>query len=351
MALIDLPQAKWNSGTGRQVILKGDFDKIEQAVVESFELTRSPGLEYLSASRVQVNATPDCKARVMLTGFPSPLHRGVLVDGGLSDGRYRENAAPAILDLALTGSLWGARKASQWYAVLAVAGAGDTTFTLKGMPLVRVSTQASQTITLRNNANTANIGYGFAANELVDSKILMLTGASRGAIRAVTGNNSDNGASGTLTYGGSALSLAQGDWFVVLPNTNFRFLGMILQDGSSNLVPFDQEGSASFYRSPLDLAQGAINGFTAFDLGLAAPPTARRLWGSAAATTGADVRLAISYDGSSPALLIHATPPASAFQGVRGAAAFGCLVPCSHKLYLDNGNIAGQVVRVTGWEE
>jgi len=351
MALIDLPQAKWHSGTGRQVILKGDFDKIEQAVVESFELAQSPALEYLSASQVQVNATADCQARVMLTGFPSPLHRGVLVDGGLSDGRYRENATPALLDMAVTGSLWGQELASQWYAVLAVAGAGDTTFRLKGMPAIRVSSQASQTITLRNNANTANIGYGFAANELVDSKILVLTGASRGLMRAITANNSDNGTAGTLTYGGSALSLAQGDWFVVLPKTNFRSLGMIFNDSSSNLAPFNQEGSICCFRTPRDLAQGAINGLTAFDLGLAAPPTARRLLGYIAATNGSDVKLAISYDGSNLALLLHITPPATAFQGVRGALAFSCLAPASHKLYLDNSNTAGQIVRLMGWEE
>ena len=30
MSLIDLPQTKWGSGTGRQVILKGDFAKISR---------------------------------------------------------------------------------------------------------------------------------------------------------------------------------------------------------------------------------------------------------------------------------------------------------------------------------
>jgi len=199
MALIHLPQAKWGSGTGRQVILKGDFDKIEQAVVESFELAHSPSLEYLSASQVQVNATADCKARVMLTGFPSPLHRGILVDAGLSDGRYRENGAPATLDVASPGNLWGTEKASQWYCIYAVAGSGDTTFGLKGMPVMRVSSQAAQVITLRNNADSADIGYGFTADELVDGKILVLTGASRGQVRAITANNSDNGTGGTVT--------------------------------------------------------------------------------------------------------------------------------------------------------
>ncbi len=152
--------------------------------MESFELTQSPALEYLSPSQVQVNATADCKARVMLTGFPSPLHRGVLVDGGLSDGRYRENATPALLDMAVTGSLWGTEKSSQWYAVLAVAGSGDTTFRLKGMPVLRASSQAGQVITLRNNANTGNIGYGFTADELAGGKLQFLTGASRGLMRA-----------------------------------------------------------------------------------------------------------------------------------------------------------------------
>jgi len=351
MALIHLPQPKWNSGTGRQVILKGDFGKIEQALVESFELTHSPSLEYLSSSQVQVYATPDCLARVMLTGFPSPLHRGVLVDGGLSDGRYRENAAPAILDLAVSGNLWGLEKSGQWYCVLAVAGSEDTTFMLKGMPVMRVSSQAGQVITLRNNANTADIGYGFSANELADSLILVLTGASRGFMRAITANNSDNGIGGTIAYGGSALSLAQGDWFMVLPKTNFRYLGMVLNDNSGNLVPFQQEGGAWFYRTARDLAQGAINGLTAFDLGLAAPPTARRLLGYAAATGGYEVKLAVSGDGSNPALLLHGTPPAASFYGVRGALPFSCAVPVNHKLYLDNNNTAGQVVRLTGWEE
>jgi len=351
MSLINLPQTKWGSGTGRQVILKGDFSKIEQAVVESFELTKSPSLEYLSSSQVRVNATPDCKARIMLSGFPSPLHRGVIVDGGLADGRYRENAAPALLDLAVTGSLWGTEKASQWYCVLAVAGAADTTFMLKGMPVMRVSSQATQIITLRNNANTANIGYGLTANELAGGKILVLSGASRGLMRAITANNSDSSTSGTITYGGSALTLAQGDWFVVLPPTNFRFLGMILNDSGSNLAPFSQEGGACSYNIPQVLAQGAINGFTAYDLALAAPPTARRLFGYAAATDGSDVKLAVSYDGSNPALILQATPPANPLYGMRGALAFSCSVPASRKLYLDNGNTASQLVRITGWEE
>jgi len=351
MSLIDLPQAKWATGTGRQVILKGDFEKIEDAVMESFELAQAPSLEYASASQVRVPATADVKARALLLGFPSPLHRGVWVDGDLSDGRYRENSSTVTLDLAQTGSLWGTEKASQWYCVYAVAGSADTTFTLKAMPVMRVSSQATQVISLRNTANTANIGYGLTANELVDAKVLVLTGTSRGLIRTITANNSDNGTGGTVTYGGSALTLAQGDWFVVLPNTNFRSLGMVLNNASSDLTPFWQCGRRMEYLAPRDLASGAINGYTLFDLALVAPPTARTVEGYAGATAGYDLKCAISYDGANPALILHGSPPAATFQGVRGAMPFACRVLDSHALYLNNENTANQLVRVLAWEE
>jgi len=351
MSLIYLPQSKWGTGTGRQVILKGDFEKIERALVESFELTQAPSLEYVSASQVRAPATADARARVMLLGFPSPLGRGLWVDGDLADGRYRENAATASLDLVVAGSLWGTEKANQWYGVYALAGAADTTFSLKAMPVMRVSSQSTQVITLRNNANSADIGYGFTVNELVDAKILVLTGASRGLIRPITANNGDNGAGGAITYGGSALTLAQGDWFVVLPKTNFRHLGMVLNDAAGDLAPFWQGGRAFAYRTSRELVSGAVNGYTLFDLALAAPPTARLVEGYAAATGGADVKCAISYDGANPAVILHAAPPGAAFQGVRGAAPFRCRTLESHKLYLNNENTANQVVRLLGWEE
>jgi hypothetical protein len=351
MSLMDLPQTKWGSGTGRQVILKGDFAKIEQAVTEAFEFTRGPGLEYVDSATLRVNATADCKARVMLCGFPSPLARGHWVDGGLSDGRYRENAAPVSLNLATAAHLWGTEKPDQWYAVYALAGANDAVFSLKAMPVMRVASQDSQVITLRNNANGANIGYGFTANELAGAGLLILSGASRGLVRAITANNSDNGTGGTIMYGGATLTLAQGDWGVVLPATNFRSLGMVLNDAAGNLAPFYQEAGRTSYRSPRQLCAGAINGYTLMDLGLMAPPTAHRLEGYAAAAAGYDVKLAVSCDGSTPALVVHGSPPSGEFQGVRGAIPFTCQVLDGGRVYLNNDNTANQAVKVTGWRE
>jgi hypothetical protein len=351
MALIHLPQAKWGSGTGRQVILKSDFDKVEQALMESFELTLAPSLEFVDSARVRVQATADCKARVMMCGFPSPLQPGQWVDGGLADGRYRENATSVTLDFGAAGSLWGTEKSEQWYCLYALAGSSDTTFSLKALPLMRVSSQATQVITLRNHANTGDIGYGLTANELVDAQILVLSGASRGLCRPVTANNDDNGTGGTVTYGGSALSLARADWFVVLPETNFRYLGMVFNDDAGNLAPFYQDGGRTAYRVPRLLASGAIDGYHQFDLGLVAPPTARLLEGFALAVAGYDLKLAISYDGSSAALILHGSPPTLEFLGARGAIPFYCRVPEGGQIYLNNDNTLNQTVKVTAWRE
>ncbi|RJR48272.1 MAG: hypothetical protein C4567_00145 [Deltaproteobacteria bacterium] len=351
MSLIHLPQAKWATGTGRQVILKSDFEKIELAVLEGFQLAQAPPLEYVDQANIRVNATGDCRARALLCGFPSPLHPGQWVSGGLSDGRYRENSTSLTLNFATSGSLWGTEKADQWYCVYALAGPSDTSFSLKAMPLLRVSSQTTQIITLRNNGNTGDIGYGLAANELADGKILVLSGPSRGLVRVITANNADNGTAGSVTYGGAALTLAQGDWFSVLPNTNFRYLGMVLNGSDSHLVPFYQEGRQFTFVIPRQAASGAINGYTLFDLGLLAPPTARLFKGFAAALSGYDLKLAVSYDGSNPALLLHAAPPAGDFQGQRGAVPFSCRLLEGSKLYLNNENTANQVVKVTGWEE
>jgi hypothetical protein len=351
MSLIHLPQTKWGGGTGRQVILKGDFAEIEQAVLEAFELTRGPGLEFVDSATLRVSATADSKARVMMCGFPSPLARGHWLDGGLSDGRYRENAAPVSLNLATAGNLWGTEKSGQWYAIYALAGPNDTLFSLKAMPVMRVASQNGQTITLRNNANGANIGYGFAVNELAGAGLLILSGASRGLIRPITANNDDNATSGAITYGGSPLTLVQGDWGIVLPASNFRYLGMVSNDAGGNLAPFFQDAGCTSYTSPRQLVAGPINGYTLVDLGLVAPPTAYRLEGYATGAAGSDVKLAVSYDGSTPALVVHGNPPATDFQGVRGSYPFACRVLDGGRVYLNNDNSANQAVKITAWRE
>lgn len=349
--LINLPQSKWGGGTGRQVVLKTDFSKIENALLETFELAYCPDLVWVNATKVMILATSNCKARLMMCGFPSPLHRGLFVDGGLSDGKYRENSSDSVMDFNTASQFWGSEKANQWYCIYAIAGGSDTTFALKAMPVMRYSSQASQTITLRNNANSANIGYGFTTNELANGVILILSGTSRGLIRTITANNNDNTTGGTITYSGSALTLTQGDWFIVLPNTNFRYVGMVFNDASSNIVRFWKTGKLVQWNAPIDIVSGAINGFALQDLALNTPVTARRLWGLAAALNGYDLKMAISYDGINAAHIYHAGPPSTNFKGVRGSIPFVCNLLDGNAIYIDNENTANQVVKAIGWEE
>jgi hypothetical protein len=122
-------------------------------------------------------------------------------------------------------------------------------------------------------------------------------------------------------------------------------------DAAGNLAPFFQEAGRTTYRSPRQLCSGAINGYTLMDLGLVAPPTASALAGYAAAAAGYDVKLAVSYDGSTPALVVHGSPPSGDFQGERGAIPFACQVLPGGQIYLNNDNTANQAVKVTGWRE
>ena len=349
--LSDIPQSKWGSGTGRQVILKGDFDKIEDAIVEGFDLTYCPNLVWVDATQVKIPATADCKARLMMCGFPCPLHRGLFVDGELSDGKYRVNSSDAVMDFDTAAQFWGNEKADQWYCVYAIAGNSDTTFTLKAMPVMRYSSQAAQVITLRNNANSADIGYGFTTDELANAKLLVLSGTSKGLIRTITANNNNNGTGGTITYSGSALTMTQGDWFIVLPNTNFRYLGMILNNASSNIERFWKEGNEVVWNTPVSITTGAIDGYISQDLALKSPITARRVFVRAHADYGYTLKLAISYDGTNPVNALHIAYPGAGFISTGALAELSFIPLDGNRIYFTNENTTNQNYDCLGWEE
>src|SRR5574343_171017 len=221
-----LPKAKW-SATGKQPILKTDFVDLETAILQiAGKGSPVPTLAYNDTTSVRVSASADIPVGVSMSGFPNVLHPGLFVDGGLTDGQYRENDSDTVMDFDTSTTFWGNEKVSQWYAAYAVAGDSDTDWTLKAMPWLKVSSQASQTITLRNNLDTANIGYGWGTDSLVGYMAYFISGASKGLLREVSANNHDNTTGGTITYTGTALTVAQGDWFILLPSdTNFRWLG------------------------------------------------------------------------------------------------------------------------------
>lgn len=242
MGLIDLPQSKWGSGTGRQVILKGDFAKIEAAILQLLGLKTIPTITWVDATSIKVPATADSPAQIMMAGFPNILHPGMFVSGGLTDGRYRENTADATLDFDLAASLWGTEKVSQWYMIYALAGNADAVFTIKAMPFLRVKSQTTQTIKTGTLTTPASgIDYGFTGDELIGGMAYFLTGASRGLMRPITANAVDTDT--TITYSGTALTVAAGDWFIVLPSANFRLIGTIFNNSAGDIVKFRRLGN------------------------------------------------------------------------------------------------------------
>ena len=238
-----VPNAKWQPGTGKQVILKSDFIAFETAILNQGLVRMQPPLVWVDASTVRVEATADCEASMQLTGLPNILNPSVQVSGGISDGKVRTNTANVSMAMT-SGGLYGSEKNSQWYVVYALAGNADTTFTLKAMPIMRVRSQAGQVISLGTLITPATgIGYGFATNELIGGKVYFFSGASRGLMRTISANNSDAGTGGTITYSGAALTVAAGDWFIVLPPTNFRMTGTIYNNSAGNIVQFRKLGN------------------------------------------------------------------------------------------------------------
>jgi hypothetical protein len=234
--------------SGKEVILKGDFRDLEDAIQNQGAVRMQPPLVWITGgASVRVEATADCVAAMQFTGMPNILNPQVQVHGGLSDGKIRTVTGNVTCDLATPADLWGLEKVSQWYAVFAIAEDADTDFALKAMPIMRVCSQASPVISLGTLADPS-IGrrYGFNTDELVGGQVYFLTGDSRGLMRAITANDNatgTDGTSGTITYGGVGLSMAANDWFIVLPPTNFRLVGTFFNNSSGNIVQFRRLGN------------------------------------------------------------------------------------------------------------
>jgi hypothetical protein len=238
MALADLPNPKWDAA-GKQVILKEDFKFIEDAILENGGVVSgTPPLVWVDADTVRVEATADCPADMLFNGMPNILNPAIKVSGGLSDNKVRGITSNVSMIIS-AGALWGSEKASQWYAVFSLAADVDTVFTLKSMPYLRVKSQTSQTIKTGTHLVPATgINYAFTNDEFISGRIYFLTGVSKGLMRNITANNVDTDT--TITYDGDALSVAAGDWFIVLPpGTNFRWLGDVWNNSSSNFTQVD----------------------------------------------------------------------------------------------------------------
>lgn len=235
--LANLPKSKWTD-PDEQPGLKEDMVDIEYGIVESFGMKGVPEPTWVDITQLTMKATADSPARVMMSGFPDVFHPSQLLPFS-SDGKYRENVADVSMDFDVAVDFLGVEKGSQYYAVLAIAGDSDSDFTLFAVPYLRVLSQATKTISLGTNLNAASaIGYYKSENwdtdSLIGYKLYFLSGSSKGLAVTVSANNNSS-TDGTITYSESALTITQGDWFVILPNTNFCYLKDIFNNASSDI--------------------------------------------------------------------------------------------------------------------
>lgn len=274
--LESLPNAKWSIPVTPEPLIKSDLINIEQAILQTAgKYPSAPVMSWVDNTCIRVFASSDIPVAVLMSGFPNVRHPGQFFGAGLSDGKYRVNAANTDMDFDTPSTFMGNEKSSQWYSVFAV-GSGAT-FTLLAIPWIRVKSHAYPTISLGTNLTPATgIGYGFSATStLAGFKLYIVnqTGGSFGEIRTIDSNNTDNGTGGTITYSGGSLSLAQGDWIVLLPATNFRWIGDIFNDGSGNIRKFTRIGSRFNYDVDYSLSNLSVG--TSYDFPLFWPPLAR----------------------------------------------------------------------------
>jgi hypothetical protein len=279
---MSVPNAKWQPGTGKQVILKSDFVDIENAILVQGTVRMQPPLVWVDVNTVRIEATPDCVAAMQFTGMPNILNPAVQIDGGLSDGKVR--SVSVNTSMILPSSLYGTtqtERPSQWYAVFATAASGDTDYTLKAIPFMRVKSQASQVISCSELVTIANArDYGFTADDskIVGGKVYFLSGTAgspKGLMRTIIHNNVAASAT-TIEYSGAGVSLTAGDWFICLPSTGtkFRLVGSIFNNSGSDIDAFFQNGFQVSWKAPRTIA--APSATPTEDI-TCAPPTAEAL--------------------------------------------------------------------------
>ena len=249
----------------KKAILEKHFYHIIEAIWEMGRNLTVPHLQWLNVAQVQTPNLGDVfDSGLLFCGFPRLDSPGVFILPPNNSGWFAFSGGGTTMTLSNAIERWGSEKPSQWYAVYAKDMywpiGSSIYYQFKAMPLMRYSSQAGQVITLRNNLNTANIGYGFVLDEFAAGLIYVLSGTSGGLTREITANNTDNDVGGTITYAGAGLTMSQGDWFMIIPPLNCRWVGNALNDPTSNLISFLQQGNEVIWTTPMTLTNP--NGLT-----------------------------------------------------------------------------------------
>lgn len=213
-----------------------------------------------------------------------------------------------LLGNIATDLVAGIEKPDTWYAVFLVEDPLDSSVKIKFMPFVRIKVDnTNNTIEFAKHFDkTVLENYGFAVNELVGSKIVVLADgqggfAPLGALRNIVANTDTQ-----LTYNSNYLGVGSGGWLMLSPPgyESYKYVGAVCNDGSSNFLNFVKHGKTYNSLGYKILTAGTASTSTEVDTNGKVPPTARglRLRLSALsvnnATAGGGFGCKVSMDGA-----------------------------------------------------
>lgn len=210
--------------------------KLDAKLLESVEAKYNrKNIEWVSVSQVKIVATSDVPAKFTLDGLYGGKDLGHVKAG--SSGEEVENTADDVMDIT-TDVDTGLEHPSNWYGIFAIKSGSN--FILKAATFIRVKLDSANKVLTGLHTNPgADANYSWVADAYNDSKILVITGSKRGTLRNVT-DSGTVGSNSFIDYDGASLGLVNGDCIMISPAgaTNFRYVGSIYNDGSSNIRSF-----------------------------------------------------------------------------------------------------------------
>ena len=231
-------------------------------------------LEWVDADTMRLVADKSQRSIMpMAGGFYQGRHLGF--QRGYEAGYALPGSITALLSSTtyrLYGSEVGSAIGGNWYAVF--ARPVNNIIELCYTPFVRISADAANVVTPGcHNAAGTTLDYNWSA-AATGGDIIVLTGASRGAMAPITALTA--GAPDTLTYGGQALALVQGVLLMLTPPIKpHHYLGAVFNDNAGNLVQTRMSGRTTHYATRQNTSISASVAQTTVSLATFVPPTAR----------------------------------------------------------------------------
>jgi len=257
----------------------------------------SKSLEYVSATQVKISATSGMPTRFTTSGLYGGKNMGYILAG--SKNEILENTSDVTMDIT-TDIDDGNEMSYNWYGIYACDN-GSGGFNLKAVTFIKINDDISNVIRTMRHDTGSIIDYGMTTDAYAGGKIVIITGSNRGEIRNITANSSSGGYS-TFTYDGSAMNNAGQVWAIITPKssiTNYRYIGSIYNDASSNIRQFKSNGGKYYFSKIQVISNGAQTGtFGLIDLSTVRSPIVCEVTGVVEYNANGSWVVELSVDGT-----------------------------------------------------